>query len=102
MTQAGERLELLALPRRTIAPGEYRAYLAPAALNDVMGLLMWGGVSARARETRQSPLLLMQRGAALSERLTLRENIAEGIAPAFQAEGFIKPPRVLLIDRGKL
>jgi predicted Zn-dependent protease len=102
MTQAGERLELLALPRRTLAPGEYRAYLAPAALNDVMGLLMWGGVSARARETRQSPLLLMQQGAALSERLTLLENIAEGIAPAFQAEGFIKPPRVLLIDRGKL
>jgi len=102
MAQAGERLELLALPGRTIEPGEYRAYLAPAALNDVMSLFMWGGVSARARETRQSPLLRMQEGARLSERVTLLENTAEGIAPAFQAEGFIKPARVLLIDHGKL
>ena len=102
MARAGERLELLALPGRTIERGEYRAYLAPAALNDVMGLFMWGGVSARARETRQSPLLRMQEGATLSERVTLLENTAEGIAPAFQAEGFIKPPRVQLIDHGKL
>src|SRR5439155_31796 len=55
MAQAGERLELLALPRRTIEPGEYRAYLAPAALNDIVGLLGWGGFSARARQTKQSP-----------------------------------------------
>ena len=102
MAQAGERLELLALPRRTLEPGEYRAYLAPAALNDVIGLLGWGGFSARARETKQSPLLRMQEGGTLSPRITLDENTAEGIAPAFQAEGFVRPPRVSLIDDGKL
>jgi len=102
MAQAGERLELLALPRRTIEPGEYRAYLAPAALNDIVGLLGWGGFSARARQTKQSPLLRMQEGATLSPRITFTENIAEGIAPAFQGEGFMKPPRVVLIDRGEL
>jgi len=102
MAQAGERLELLALPRRTLEPGEYRAYLAPAALNDVIGLLGWGGFSARARETKQSPLLRMQESAMLSPRVTLAENTAEGIAPAFQAEGFVRPPRVSLIDDGKL
>src|SRR3954469_12295878 len=102
MAQAGERLELLALPRRTIEPGEYRAYLAPAALNDIVGLLGWGGFSARARQTKQSPLLRMQEGATLSARITLTENIADGIAPAFQAEGFVKPPRVVLLSAGRL
>jgi predicted Zn-dependent protease len=102
MAQAGERLELLALPRRTLEPGEYRVYLAPAALNDVVGLLGWGGFSARARETKQSPLLRMQESATLSPRITLDENTGEGIAPAFQAEGFVRPPRVSLIGAGKL
>src|SRR4029077_12957307 len=39
MAQATEQLERLALPRRTIEPGEYRAYLAPHALAEVLGLL---------------------------------------------------------------
>ncbi|MFN2646585.1 MAG: TldD/PmbA family protein [Burkholderiales bacterium] len=102
MAEAAERLELLALARRTLEPGEYRAYLAAPALAEIVGLLAWGGFSARARETRQSPLLRMQEGAALSPRITLTEDTAEGIAPAFQAQGFIKPARVSLIAGGKL
>jgi len=102
MAQAAEELELLARPRRTLKPGEYRAYLAPRALEELMGLLSWGGFSARARETKQSPLLRMQEGRALAAQLQMSENIAEGVAPAWQAEGFIKPARVPLIAAGKL
>ena len=96
------QLEWLALPRRELPPGEYRAYLAPRALEEIAGLLAWGGFSARARQTRQSPLLRMQEGETLSPLLTVSENTAEGIAPAFQAEGFLKPPRVELIRQGRL
>jgi predicted Zn-dependent protease len=102
LARAGEQLELLALPRRTIEPGEYRAYLTPAAMLEVMGMLSWGGFSARSRQTKQSPLLLMQQGRTLSPQVTLTENTAEGTARAFQAEGFVKPPLVRLIDAGKL
>jgi predicted Zn-dependent protease len=102
MAEAGEQLELLALPRRTIEPGEYRAYLAPRALAEVLGLLSWGGFSARARATKQSPLMRMEEGRTLAPQVTLAENIAEGVAPAFQAEGFVKPPLVPLISAGKL
>jgi predicted Zn-dependent protease len=102
MAQAGEQLELLTIPRRTIEPGEYRAYLAPRALAEVLGLLCWGGFSARARETKQSPLMRMEEGRSLAPQLTLSENIAAGVAPAFQAEGFVKPPLVPLISAGKL
>src|SRR6476646_10443848 len=39
---------------------------------------------------------------SLASRITLAENIADGVAPAFQAEGFVKPPVVQLISAGKL
>jgi predicted Zn-dependent protease len=102
MREAAEQLELLGLPRRPLEPGEYRAYLAPRALAEVLGLLCWGGFSARARQTKQSPLLRMQEGQSLSAKMTMSENIAGGVAPAFQADGFVKPPLVPLISGGKL
>ena len=102
MQRASERVELLSLPVRKVEPGEYRAYLAPRALEDIMYMLTWGGFSARARQTKQSPLLRMQEGRTLSQMVTVTENTGEGFAPAFQSEGFIKPPLVPLISGGKL
>jgi predicted Zn-dependent protease len=96
------RLELLGKPAVTLPPGEYRAYLSPQALDEVTGLLAWSAFSARAVETRQSALLKMAHGERLSPKLTLRENTAEGIAPRFQQDGFVKPDAVTLIDRGAL
>ena len=100
--EAGEQLQFLALPRRTLEPGEYRAYLAPRAMEELIGLLSWGGFSARARATKQSPLLRMQSDARLNPMLNLLENTAEGLAPAFQGDGFVKPPRVALLENGAL
>lgn len=102
MQTAARDLGLLALPRRELPPGEYRAFLAPRALEEIAGILSWGGFSARARATKQSPLLRMQEGAALSPLLDVAENTGEGMAPGFQAEGFVKPPRVELIRQGRL
>ncbi len=102
MAAAATQLELLAVRRREIAPGEYRAFLAPRAMEDIAGLLAWGGFSARARETKQSPLLRMQGEARLSPQVSLAENSAEGLAAGFQAEGFIKQPKVSLIAEGRL
>jgi predicted Zn-dependent protease len=44
----------------------------------------------------------MQEGASLAPQITLTENIGEGAAPAFQSEGFVRPPVVPLIQNGKL
>jgi len=99
---ASAQLALLEKPGRTLAPGEYRAYLAPRALEELTGMLCWGGFSARARATRQSPLLGMQEGRALSPKVTVIENTAAGVAPGFQSEGFVKPARVTLIEQGRL
>ena len=99
---AAQQLAHLAQPRRSLEPGEYRAYLAPSALEELTGLLSWGGFSARARATKQSPLLRMESGSELSPKLTMIENSAEGMAPGFQGGGFVKPSRVALIEEGKL
>ena len=99
---ATDELALLALPPRTIEPGEYRAYLAPRALEDLTGLLCWDAFSAKARATRQSPLLRMEHGETLAPKVTLIENNREGVAPCFQDEGFVKPASVTLIADGRL
>ena len=102
MTAATRQLAHLSKARRTLEPGDYRVYLAPRALEELMGMVSWGGFSARARATKQSPLLRMESGSALSPKLTMIENTAEGMAPGFQGEGFVKPPRVTLIEQGIL
>lgn len=85
----------------TVPPGEYRAYLTPAALNEILGMLSWGGFGLAAHRTRATIFLRMvEGGARLNERVTLREATALGAAPAFQREGFLKPDAVTLIERG--
>jgi len=103
MRDARERLALLANPARSLEPGRYRAYLAPSAMEELAGLLCWGGFSGRALATRQSCLFRMQDGgAALDASIAFAENIGEGIAPGFQDEGFARPDCVPLLAGGRL
>lgn len=98
---AARQLEALKRTPRTIEPGRYRVYLAPAAIHDIVGVMSWGGFGLKALKTRQSPLLKLSEGeVALHPSVSLRENTAEGIAPDFQGAGFIRPPSVTLIEGG--
>ena len=102
MTAARERLALISRPAKALSPGKYRAYLAPSAVEEIASLLCWGGFSGRALATKQSALARMQAGESLDPRVSLTEDTASGVAPAFQAEGFARPAGVNLIDRGAL
>jgi len=98
---ASEELALLAEPARTVRPGRYRVYLAPAALAEMLGLLSWGGFGLRAHRTKTTPLLRMiEDGAHLGRGVTLLENTRDGLAPGFQEEGFLKPDTIALIEAG--
>jgi len=98
---ATEQLDVLKHPAKTISPGRYRVYLAPAALNDLVGILNWGGFGLKAHKTRQTPLLKLAAGETrLNPGVTLLENTKEGIAPNFQEAGFLKPDSVPLIQGG--
>jgi predicted Zn-dependent protease len=102
MVAARERLALIAQPPRSIEPGRYRAWLAPAAMEEVAGLLRWGAFSGRGIATKQSALVRMTTGERLDPRVTIVEDFAGGVAPAFQSEGFTRPARVPLIEHGAL
>ena len=104
MADAHAQLGIVAMPARALEPGAYRAFLAPAAMEELAGILRWGGFSGRDLATRQSSLARMQgpEGVRLDPRVHIAESIAQGIAPAFQAAGFIRPDVVPLIDGGRL
>jgi len=102
MAEADRRLEALRRPARRVPPGAYRAYLAPAAVHEIMGLLGAGGFGLKAQRTKQSPLLRMWEGAErLSDRVRVEEDTAGGVGPDFQEQGFLKPGRVPLIEAGR-
>ncbi len=101
MRLATEQLAVLSQPARTIDPGQYRVYLAPAALKDIAGMLSSGGFSMKAHRTKTTPLLKMiAEDATLSPLVTIRENTKEGIAPDFQAAGYLKPDEVVRGRKG--
>jgi predicted Zn-dependent protease len=86
-----------------LAPGEYRTYLAPRAMEELLQL--WAGYGAfglRARETRQTPLLkMLVEDATLSPLVNVSEDTAHGVAPNFQSAGFLRPDSVPLIVEGR-
>jgi predicted Zn-dependent protease len=101
VAEAAEQLAILSRPPRTVPPGRYRVYLAPAALNDILEMLAWSGFGLKDHRTKQTTLLKMvQEGVQLHPSITIRENIREGVAPNFQEAGFIKPDQVTLIAAG--
>jgi predicted Zn-dependent protease len=102
MADARERLALISRPAKALEPGKYRAYLSPQAMEEIAGLLCWGAFSGRALATKHSPLGRMQAGERLDARITVAEDTAAGVAPAFQGEGFTRPDRVALIESGAL
>lgn len=103
MQQAREQVALLALPRKTLAPGAYRAYFSPGAVADLLGTLSWGGFGLKSMKTGVSTLIRAHRGEAqLHPAVTLTEATAGGIAPRFQFNGFVKPDSVPLVQAGRI
>lgn len=100
--RARRDLELLSRPPVRLAPGPYRVYLAPAALNELIELIAWTGFGLKAHRSRQTPLLRMVlEGLQLSPRVTLREDNGQRLGPRFTTAGFTKPAAVTLIEAGR-
>ncbi len=102
MEQADLHLGMLSKPVRTLQPGAYRAYLAPAALGELLGLMAWNAFSARALRTAQSPLQQMFAGQrSLSPQVSLSEQVSGSQCPAFTSDGRIRDD-LSLVENGKL
>ncbi|RCL25515.1 Zn-dependent protease [Pseudomonas sp. AFG_SD02_1510_Pfu_092] len=101
LRQARQQLGFLGRPAVTLKPGSYRAYLAPAAMDEIAGMLCWGGFSAQALATGNSALQRLYNGdARLSPLVSFTEQVSGSLSPAFSDEG---SPRldVPLIQQGE-
>ena len=96
--QARQQLEFLGRPLRTLEPGKYRAYLAPAAMDEILGMLSWGGFSAQSIQSKRSPLQrLYTREATFSPLVSLNEQVSGSLSPAFSQEGYPRRDLALIV-----
>lgn len=101
LQQQRRELQIMQRPAKALEPGSYRAWLAPAAVAELMDMLAWGGFGLKDHRTQQTPLLKLVRGErTFSPELSLSEAHAEGFSPRFSGEGFWLPERVELIRAG--
>lgn len=99
--QARDQLEFLGRPLHPLAPGQYRAYLAPAALEEIISIITWGGFSAQAIASKGSSLQRLYAGEQhLSPLVTVNEQISGSLSQAFSTEGYPRSD-VRLINAGK-
>ena len=103
LRSAAQQVPMLDRPLRSLQPGTYRTAFSSSAMIELLDTLGWSGFSLKARRTGVSSLMRLQRGeVVLHPSVQLREDFAQGTAPRFTAEGFVRPDQVELIDRGRL
>ena len=97
-----EKLAILSNPEKKITTGEYRVYLEPSALNEVIDMMAWGGFSYKSNKIGTSPLhLLNKKERKLNENIYIDENIKDGLSANFNSDGFIKPEEISMIKKGE-
>ncbi len=101
--ESAQKLPALQRKNKALPRGSYRVFLAPQAVEALVGMLSWGAVSHGAYQRGESAFEGLARGEAqLSPLFSLRENFKLGLSPRFTATGAISPEELLLIDKGKL
>ena len=90
-------------PAKPVPRGQYRTYLAPAAVADLVSMFSWGGVSEAAIQRGGSALGPLQRQEKkLSPRFHLKENFKYGATPRFNSLGEVASVETPLIVAGQL
>lgn len=101
LDDARAQLEVIARPSRTLTPGHYRAYFEPAALDEILGVVTWGGFGLKAQRTGHSPLMkLIEKQQALHRSVTVREDATRQLTPNFTSTGFVINAPVTMIANG--
>ena len=100
--ESQHKLSLMDRPSKKIERGEYRVYLAPSAVGELLGTLSWGGVSMGAHQRGNGSLKdLWQKNKTLSPKFTLKEDFSLGLTPRFNETGEVSPSELMLIEKGQ-
>ena len=75
---------MLDRPVQAIAKGDYRTYLAPTAVADLMDTVAYGGLGEASLRQGHSAFSKLEQGeATLSEQFSLEENFQQAGVPRF-------------------
>ncbi|WP_008318819.1 TldD/PmbA family protein [Leptolyngbya sp. PCC 6406] len=89
--------------RKTLERGQYRTYLAPAAVAELVGMLSWGGIGEGSIRRGGSALGRLQRcEQTLSPQVHLTEDFSQGQVPRFNQYGQLAAVMLPLIQSGRL
>ena len=93
-------MEVLKRPSKKIGAGKYKVFLTPAAVEEFLGILNWGG-SKKAIETKSSPLNHLASGMQMfSSKVSMTQNTKEGFGADFDDLGNDLPDKVDLVLNG--
>ena len=101
MESSIEKLKLLERDSVKIEPGNYRTYIAPAGVSDLIDMFSWNGVSESSIQQGQSALIKLKNKDRLSSCFSLEENFSSGFVPRFNGVGEVSPKVLNIIDKFK-
>jgi len=100
---AFDQLQKLKKANHSLKPGEYRTYLAPGAVSELVHMLSWNGLSLGAYKKGTSAFAQLYEGKQkLSPLFSVRENFELGLSPAFNSLGEVAPAVLPLVEGGEL
>jgi predicted Zn-dependent protease len=103
ISEAKLQLKLLGNTPKQLSRGQYRTYLAPAAVADLVAMLSWGGVSESNLQQGSSALaLLWRQEKQLSVAFSIKENFQQGLVPRFNEWGEMAALELPVIEDGVL
>tara|TARA_B100002051_G_C16740627_1_gene644077 strand:- start:1341 stop:2660 length:1320 start_codon:yes stop_codon:yes gene_type:complete len=102
MCKSKEKLSLLKRDSIKLKPGEYRTYIAPAGVSDILDMFSWNGVGESSIRQGQSALIKLRNDGALSGCFSLTEDFTSGFVPRFNSIGEVSPKVLNIIDGGVL
>ena len=98
-----KKLELMYKDPVKIDPGDYRTYIAPDGVSDLLSMLSWGGISEASIQQGDSSLIKLKNlESKLSPCFTLSEDFSNGMVPRFNGMGEVAPEKLPLIVAGTL
>ena len=98
-----KKLELMNKKPVSIEQGEYRTYIAPAGVSDLIDMFSWGGVSEASIQQGDSSLIKLKNlEKKLSPCFSLSEDFSNGTVPRFNGMGEVAPENLPLIASGTL
>ncbi len=96
-------LSLMKRPIKEIKPQEYRVYLAPGAVTEILGLMGWGALSQKAYKSGHCAFhKLIEKEQKLSPLINLSENFEIGWTPRFNSLGEVSENHLPIIKNGEL